>query len=516
METKQMMGEVLVELGLIDEHRLRHALEVSKKNGNMKLGETLIRLGYLSEERVLEILRNLTGVLTLNMTTWTIKKHAQVMLPPERMKEMKVIPLDSNNKKAVVAFADPLNYVAVENIKFLINRDVTPVLASMAQIDDILAHFDHVGYGVKNLPLIEVRRSVLDITVQDLTASTVLRLLDEPGSTALHLSMGTSPVVRAGGHFKRSSLPLITASVMEKIVKEVIPDDEMELLKEKKEVEYTYAKPGMGRYRMNIYYQKGGEITVAAKKLEENIPSADLLGIPEMLISLLDKRGLLLVSSIRGMGKDTTIASLVDHINSTQNCNIITFENPIEYVHHHKMSNVNQREIGRDTDKNLDDVFDHVIKLDPDVLVISNLKDMYAMDTAVLAANKGILVIAGVNAMDVFSAIERIQSSLSDDYLRALFSRSLLASFSQRLIWSKPAKKRILVWETLLATRRIQKYIRDDKVYFVKGQAPSLRNEYFPIEESIALAIKQGRLDLDSVKNEPWINQDALKALVER
>jgi twitching motility protein PilT len=180
------------------------------------------------------------------------------------------------------------------------------------------------------------------------------------------------------------------------------------------------------------------------------------------------------------------------------------------------MSNINQRELGRDTDKNLDEVFDRVIKLDPDVLVFSNLKDMYAMDTAVLAANKGILVIAGINAMDVFSAVERFQSSLSDDYMRALFSRSILAAFSQRLIWSKPAKRRILVYESLLGSPRIQKYIRDDKIYFVKGQAPSLKNEYYPVEESIAQAIKEGRLDLESVKNEPWINQDTLKLLLER
>jgi twitching motility protein PilT len=267
---------------------------------------------------------------------------------------------------------------------------------------------------------------------------------------------------------------------------------------------------------MNIYYQKGGGITIAAKKLVEDIPTAVTLGLPETLISLTNKRGLLLISSARGEGKDTTIAALVDHINSTRSCNIITFEDPIEYIHHHKLSNVNQRELGRDTDKNLPEVFDRVVKLDPDVLVISNLKDMFMMDTAVLAAHKGILVIAGINAIDVFSAVEQFMSSLSDEYMRALFSRSILAVFAQRLMWSKSAKGRILAWEGLLASPRIQKYMRDDKIYYVKGQAPSLKGEYFPIEESVAQAIKEARLDYESVKSEPWINHDALKALLER
>ena len=515
MAYKQMMGEVLVDLGLIDEHKLRHALEASKKE-KLKLGEMLIRLGYLSEDQVLDILRNLTGVVTLNMRSWTIKKHAQVMLPPERMREMKAIPLDANTKRAAVAFADPFNYKVVENIKFLINRNVTPVFASLAQINDILTHLDNVGYGTRNLALRDVERSMMSMQALDINATAVLRLLDEPGCTGLHVSIGTTPAIRMGGCFKRCNLPIITEPIMGKILKEILSGQDFEILKEKKEVECTYVKPGHGRYRLNIYLQKGGEITIAARKLEEDIPSVSSLGLPAMLTSLLDRRGLLIVSSARGQGKDTTIAALINHINSTQSCNIITFEDPIDYIHHHGLSNVNQREIGHDTDKDLPEVFDKVIKLDPDVLVITNLKDMFMMDTAVRAAHKGILVIAGMNALDVFSSLEQFMSSLSSDYMRGLFSRSILAAYSQRLIWSKAHRKMISAWEGLLATPRIQKYIRDDKVYYIKGQAPSLRGEYFPIEESIVEAIKANRIDYESVINETWVNPDTLKVLLER
>jgi twitching motility protein PilT len=509
------MGEILVELGLIDEHRLRHALDISKKE-RLKLGEMLIRLGYLSEDQVLDILRNLTGVVTLNMRAWTIKKHAQVMLPPERMREMKAIPLDANNKRAAVAFADPFNYKVVENIKFLISKSVTPVFASLAQINDILAHLDDVGYGIRNLPLNEVKRSIMSLVALDMDATAVLKLLEEPGCTDLHISIGTTPAIRLGGRFRRCNLPIITEIIMGKILKEMLSEQDFEILKEKKEVECTYIKSGHGRYRLNIYLQKGGEITIAAKKLVEVIPSVSSLGLPGMLTSLLDRRGLLLVSSARGQGKDTTIAALINHINNTQSCNIITFEDPIDYIHHHRRSNVNQREIGHDTDKDLPEVFDKVIKLDPDVLVITNLKDIFMMDTAVRAAHKGILVIAGMNALDVFSSIEQFMSSLSSDYMRGLFSRSILGAYSQRLIWSKNHRKMVSAWEGLLATPRIQKYIRDEKVYYIKGQGASLRGEYFPIEESIAEAIKANRIDYESVITETWVNPDTLKALLER
>jgi twitching motility protein PilT len=515
MAGRQMMGEVLVELGLIDEHRLRHALEFSRKE-KLKLGEALIRLGYLSEDQMLEILRNLTGVVTLNMRAWSVKKHAQTLLPRDRMVELKAIPLDANVKRAVVAFADPMNYTVVENIKFLLNRDVTPVLASLSQIEDIVAHLDAAGYGVKNVALSEVRRSLMNLTVQEMGMNSVLKLLDDPGCTSLHLSVGTSPALRIGGAFKRCKLPIITSSVMERIVLEMIHEEGMELLKKHKEMEFTLAKPGLGRYRVNIYHQKGGELSALVKRLVEDIPTISSLGLPHMLTTMLGKRGLLIVSSARGQGKDTTIAALVNHINSTRNANIISLEDPIEYVHHHKFSNVNQRELGNDTDADLPAVFDRAIRLDPDVLVITNLKDAFMMDTATRAAHKGILVIAGMSAVDVFSAIEQFMSSLSTDYMRGLFSRSLLGAFSQRLIWSGKKKKMLLAWEGIIATPRIQKYIRDDKVYYIKSQAPSLRGEYMPLEESIAEAIRAKRLDYESVMNEPWVHQESLKVLLER
>ncbi|MCU0575649.1 MAG: Flp pilus assembly complex ATPase component TadA [Desulfobacterota bacterium] len=515
MAGKQRMGEVLVELGLIDEHKLRHALEVSKREG-LKLGETLIRLGYLGEDQVLDILGNLTGVLTLNMRTWSVRKHAQTLLSRDRMMEMKAIPLSAAGRKAVVAFADPLNYVAVEKVKLLLDRDVTPVLASLSQIEDILTHLDATGYGAKSLPLTKVRRTFAHVTIRDMGLKELLKLLDDPGCTSLHLSIGTSPAVRIGKDFRRCTLPLLTATAMERLLREAVPEGEMDLLKEHKEIEYTFAKAGQGRYRVNVYHQKGGDLSMLIKKLVEDIPTISALGLPPMLISMLEKRGLILVSSARGQGKDTTIAALVNHINSTRNANIVTFEDPIEYIHHHKLSNVNQRELGHDTHKDIPDVFEKAIRLDPDMLVLTNLKDTFMMDTAALAAHKGILVIAGMSAIDVFSAIEQFVSSLSSDYMKGLFSRTLLGSFSQRLVWSNQKKRMVLVWEGMLATPRIQKYIRDDKVYFIKSQAPSLRGEYFPLEESVAEAIKTDRLDHDSVRSEPWINQETLKVLLER
>jgi len=516
MENKpRRMGEVLVELGLIDEHRLKHALDTVQRDG-LRLGEALIRLGYLSENQVLGILKNLTGVPILDMLTDEIRKNAQKLLPPERMRELWAVPLEMEGARVRVAFADPLNYVAVENVKFLINKDVTPVLASRAQIEDILDTLDKIGYGKADLHFPSVKRSAQIVSMLETSPTNILRLLNDPEHTDLHISIGTSPAIRSGGVFTRSNMPIITTDIMVRLIKEILPDDYLRELKEKKEVEYSYIRPGVGRYRVNIYHQKDGEIAIAARRLLDDIPSYRSLGLPDLLISQLDKNGLLIIASPGGHGKVATIASLVDHINTTLSCNIITFEDPIEYIHAHKMSNVNQREIGRDTLKDTSLVFENVFKHDPDIIVFSHLRDAAMVTTAVRATQKGILVLAGINAVDVFTAVEQILSTLTDEYMKALFAHSLLAVFTQRIVGTKEKKGGTLIWEMLLGKPRVQKYIRDNKVYFIKGQAQSLQGEYFPMEESLAAAIKAGKVDRRSMENEPYINKEMLGSFIER
>jgi twitching motility protein PilT len=516
MESKsRRMGDVLVELGLIDEHRLNHALDVAAKEG-LRMGEALILLGYLTEDQVLGILKNLIDIPVLDMFTDEVTKEAQTLLPADRMRELHAIPLEIHDRMVKVAFADPLNYVAVENVKFLLNRDVIPVLASRAQIEDTLDSLEKIGLGTQELPLHGVKRSIHIINMLDSSPVNILRLLNDPENTDLHLSIGTSPAIRSGGVFMRSNIPIFTNETMNRFIREILPDDQLQILKEKKEVEFTYLRPGVGRYRINVYHQRDGELAVAARRLIEDIPSCTSLGLPDQLITLLDKIGFLLVASPGGQGKNVTIASLVDHINSTRNANIITFEDPIEYVHLHKMSNVNQREIGRDTLKDAPDIYENVFKHDPDILVFSNIMDSSMVNTAIRATQKGILVIAGINAMDVFAAVDQILSILQDEYSKALFAHSLLSVFAQRIVGAKPKKGGTLVWEMLVGKPRIQKYIRDNKVFFIKGQAASLQGEYFPMEESLASAIKAGKVDRRSMELEPNINREMLNSYLDR
>jgi twitching motility protein PilT len=514
--TRKRIGEVLVELGLLDEQKLKTALETQQKQ-DLKLGEALIKLGYLSEDQVLGILSNLTGIPSLDMRNETITKEAQLIIPQDRMKEFMAIPIAVEGPVMKVAMSDPMNLVLVDNVKFLLNRDIKVILASQAQLEDILSTLNSIGYGKMNLHLKNVDRNPNVMNIITIDATYIFKLLNEPDTTDLFITIGAAPAIRKNAIFTRTNLPAVTTDQMDKIIKEVSTEEYIEELKEKKEVEFTYIKRGVGRYRLNIFMHRDGELSINAHKLIEDIPNYITQGFPDFLMSsLTSQTGLFIVSSPVGQGKNIAIATVVDYINSNKSCNIVTFEDPIEYLHEHKLANVIQREIGKDTTKDTSVLFEDVFKYDPDILVFSKITDGFMAKTALQASQKGILVIVGMLGTDVFSTTDQYLSLLSDENMKALFSHSLMGVFSMKRIGAQEKKGGAVVWELLLGKARVQKFIRENKIHFIKGQAQSLQGEYFPVEESLANAIKTGKIDLKTVEEEPGINKDILNGYLAR
>jgi twitching motility protein PilT len=510
------IGEVLVELGLLDEQKLKTALETQQKH-SLKLGETLVQLGYLSEDQVLGILGNLTGIPTLDMRNETISKEVQLLIPYDRMKEFMAIPIAAEGPIMKVAMSDPMNLVLVENVKSLLKHDIKVIMASQAQIEDILFALNSIGCGKMNLYLKNVDRNSNVMKIFTIDSSYIFKLLNEPDTTDLHITIGASPAIRKNSIFTRTNLPAVTPDQMDKIIKEVTSDEYIEELKQKKEVEFTYIKKGFGRYRLNIFMHRDGEPSINAHKLIEDIPNYKEQGFPDFLISnLASQTGLFIVSSPGGQGKNSAIATFIDYINSNKSCNIITFEDPIEYLHEHKLANVIQREIGRDTTKNMSALFEDILKYDPDILVFSKITDGLMARTALQATQQGILVIVGMLGIDVFSTVDQYLSLLSDEYMKALFSHSLMGVFTMKRIETKAKKGGTVIWELLLGKTRVQKFIHENKLHFIKVQAQSFQGEYFPMEESLANAIKAGKIDLKTVEGEPGINKDILNGFLAR
>jgi twitching motility protein PilT len=250
----------------------------------------------------------------------------------------------------------------------------------------------------------------------------------------------------------------------------------------------------IGRFRVNIYRQRGN-MAVALRHVVEKIPPLDELNLPSWLAEFARKKqGLILVTGPSGHGKSTTLACLIDIINTTRGANVVTLEDPIEYVHHHKMSNVNQRELGVDTGSFADGI-KYIFRQDPDVISIGEMRDLESISTALTAAETGHLVLATLHTLNATSTIDRIIDVFPGDQqnqVRHQLADSLLIILSQRLIPLASGSGRILALEKLANSYRIQNSIRDKRVHLIKAQSAGGQEDFAPMEQSLAGLCRKG------------------------
>lgn len=227
------------------------------------------------------------------------------------------------------------------------------------------------------------------------------------GASDVHLTAGSPPRMRVGGELLTMEFTKMLPADTLDILLGVLPEGQREQFEEQGEYDFAFSFSGGGRCRANAYKQKGN-VALALRLVEANVPSVEALGLPEKVTALSQlKQGLVLVAGASGSGKSTTLAALIDQINTVRNAHIITLENPVEYLHSHKMSIVNQREIGLDS-KDYVSALRAALREDPDVILVSDLCDYETVTAAIAAAETGHLVFAGVYASGLTDAIDHI------------------------------------------------------------------------------------------------------------
>jgi len=243
-----------------------------------------------------------------------------------------------------------------------------------------------------------------------MTAYSIIELLHrsfEVKASDLHLTKGVPPVYRIHGQLEHyGTEPLESANLLE-MVKTILPVHKQQEFEEKGETDFNYSLPGKCRFRVNAYHQRN-EVSVAARLIEAKIPSIETLNIPHVLYQLAEKpQGLLLVTGPTGSGKSTTLAAMIDYINETRAKHIITLEDPIEYLHAHKKSIINQREVGVDT-KSFANGLRASLRQDPDIILVGEMRDYETISTAITAAETGHLVMATLHTSSAPTTIDRI------------------------------------------------------------------------------------------------------------
>ncbi len=294
----------------------------------------------------------------------------------------------------------------------------------------------------------------------------------DSGASDLHLSVGSVPMVRINGIMKPLNMDKLTQGSMEAILPDVMNDNQLSVFRERMEIDFSARLDGKGRFRVNFFNQING-LAGVFRTIPEVVHSFEELNIPPVLknLSMLD-RGLVLLTGPTGSGKSTTLACMVDYINTHKACHIITIEDPVEYYHHSSESLINQRELGAHT-HSFANALRSALREDPDVILVGEMRDLDTISLALTAAETGHLVMSTLHTSSAIKAIDRvidIYPAGQKDQIRSMLSESLEAVIAQKLVPSKDGKGRIPACEVMIASTAIRNLIREDRIY----QIPSI------------------------------------------
>ena len=289
----------------------------------------------------------------------------------------------------------------------------------------------------------------------------------QKGASDIHITSGIPPTYRINGKLIPIGDTILTPEDTENLILQSLSDYQMEILREKGEVDFSYSSPGVGRYRVNAYRQRG-TYGMALRIIPLTIPSTEALGLPDVVNDLARlPRGLILVTGPTGSGKSTTLASMIDQINKERNCHILTLEDPLEYLHKHNKAIVNQREIGSDS-LSFANALRGALREDPDVILVGEMRDLETISIAITAAETGHLVLSTLHTNGAAKTVDRVIDVFpphQQQQVRVQLASVIQAIISQQLLPKGDGKGRVAALEIMVATPAIRNLIRENKNY---------------------------------------------------
>lgn len=347
------------------------------------------------------------------------------------------------------------------------------------------------------------KKSVADVHLDTLLAITV-----ENGASDLHLTVNLPPMMRIDGRLVPTDFAPLTPRDTQRLIYDILGNDQIQWFEKTRELDFSYGIKDVGRFRVNVYRQRG-QIGVALRAIPGKIPSMEELGLPPILKDLARKHsGLILVTGPTGSGKSTTIATMIDTINRERECHIMTIEDPIEYLHTHRKSMVNQRELNTDTDS-FENALRAVLREDPDVILIGEMRDLETIAAALTLAETGHLVFGTLHTRNAPQTIDRVVDVFpphQQDQIKVQLSNTLEAVIAQQLI-PRIGGGRFAAIEIMIATSAIRNLIREGKTY--------------QIYSSIETGGQQGMVAMDKIladahKNGLISYEDAISRAIDR
>lgn len=320
---------------------------------------------------------------------------------------------------------------------------------------------------MKNQNYISGEGQEFSISLEALQLDELLETLVLKDASDIHLRVGQPPYFRKWGELVRSELSPISSEEMKKLIYSIMNEERRQKFENNLELDMSYTISGIARFRISVFLQKG-EISAVLRIIPLKIKSIDEWGLPSIIKQIAElPRGLILVTGPTGSGKSTTLASMIDHINQNKAFHIITIEDPLEYVHLDKLSVIEQRELGVDT-QSFSNALKNVMRQNPDVIMVGEMRDRETMNLAMSAAETGHLVLATLHTMDACQTVDRVIDAFppaEQGQTRMLLSSVLQAVISQTLLKRTDQSGLIAAFEIMIVTPAIRSLIREGKTH---------------------------------------------------
>lgn len=338
----------------------------------------------------------------------------------------------------------------------------------------------------------------------EVTIEQIMGCAKDAGASDVHITVGISPKMRVNGKLMVMPFPVLLPADTMRICDSMMNDKQKEHFEEKGEWDFSYSIPQMGRYRVNAFRQRGS-VAMVLRIVGTVVPTPESLSLPPSVIDLYKmKRGLVLVTGPTGSGKSTTLASLVGKINMDLDAHIITLEDPIEYLHRHARSIVNQREIGIDA-TSYDLALRSALREDPDVILVGEMRDLETISTAITAAETGHLVLSTLHTIGAAATIERIIDVFpphQQEQIRTQLANVLVSVVSQQLVPTVDKRGRVAAFEVMHATPAIRNLIRENKTHQIATSIQTSRRlGMITMDDALVELYMKGKIDRNEALN---------------
>jgi twitching motility protein PilT len=526
------LGEFLVERKVLSRDVLEELLN-REHSERVPLSKLLLAEKLVGEKDLVAAVAAQVGLRFVDFDHTAVNPTLDSVVPADLARGHLAVAVDLEGSDLLVAMVDPSDRIAVQDIEKATSWSVAPAIAVRSELERIVAAMygpvpsangNGNGNGNGEIEIAidagadgSAAVAVAETPAHELHVNDLLERVVDLGGSDLHMTSGVPPAVRVHGEIKHlTEFPVMTPSEIRRMIYAILTQKQRERFENDLELDTSHSVPGLGRFRVNVFLQRDSVGSVMRVIPSEVVPF-DHLGLPPAALQFAGlPRGLILVTGPTGSGKSTTLASMVDIINANKPCHIMTVEDPIEFLHHHKTAVINQREVGEDT-YSFASALKHVLRQDPDVILVGEMRDLETISTALTAAETGHLVFATLHTQDAPQSVDRVIDVFpahQQQQVRVQLAASLQGIVTQQLVPTPGGRSRVAACEVLVATPAVRNLIREGKTHQIySSMQAGGKYGMQTMDMSLAGLVKQGKIALETAL-ERCANEQDLRRLV--